>query len=164
MEGKNRNDLVFELYYSYNLENLYYHLNNRLNKLLITIQLLLSSAVFGDLSQYFPDLHLNIIIGLILATFSALSLVYNFGEKAALSQAAKAQYQPLLKRYSIMTDEELNQALIVSDSLNAHITGALTEIAYKRTAIQLGLTDDSKLSCYQSFIAKFCGESFSNKD
>lgn len=160
MEGKNRNDLVFELYYSYNLENLNYHLNDRLNKLLITIQLLLSSAVFGNLDRFFPDFHLNIIIGFILAILSVLSLVYGFGEKAALSKVAKAQYQPLFKRYSTMTDEELNQALITSDLLNNNITGALTNIAYKRAAIQLRLEDNTKLSRYQSFIAKFCGEKF----
>lgn len=160
MEGKNRNDLVFELYYSYNLENLNYHLNDRLNKLLITIQLLLSSAVFGNLDRSFPDFHLNIIIGFILAILSVLSLVYGFGEKAALSKVAKAQYQPLFKRYSTMTDEELNQALITSDLLNNNITGALTDIAYKRASIQLELEDDTELSSCQLFVAKFCGEKF----
>lgn len=160
MEGKNRNDLVFELYYSYNLENLNYHLNDRLNKLLITIQLLLSSAVFGELDRVFPDCHLNIIIGFILAILSVLSLVYGFGEKAALSKVAQAQYQPLFKSYSTMSDKELNQALITSDLLNNNITGALTDIAHKRAAIQLRLEDDIELSCYQSFIAKFCGEKF----
>ena len=160
MEGKNRNDLVFELYYSYNLENLNYHLNDRLNKLLITIQLLLSSAVFGDLDRFFPDFHLNIIIGFILAILSVLSLVYGFGEKAALSKVAQAQYQPLLKSYSTMTDDELKQALVASDLLNNNITGALTDIAHKRAAIQLGLEDDTELSCCQLFVAKFCGEKF----
>ncbi len=160
MEGKNRNDLVFELYYSSNLENLNYHLNDRLNKLLITIQLLLSSAVFGDLDRFFPDFHLNIIIGFILAILSVLSLVYGFGEKAALSKVAQAQYQPLLKSYSTMTDEELNKALITSDLLNNNITGTLTDIAYKRASIQLKLEDDTKLSFCQLFVAKFCGEKF----
>lgn len=160
MEGKNRNDLLFELYYSCNLENLNYHLNDRLNKLLITIQLLLSSAVFGDLDRFFPDFHLNIIIGFILAILSVLSLVYGFGEKAALSKVAQAQYQPLFNSYSAMTDDELNQALLASNLLNNNITGALTDIAHKRAAIQLGLEDDTKLSSYQSFVAKFCGEKF----
>ena len=160
MEGKNRNDLVFELHYSYNLENLNYHLNDRLNKLLITIQLLLSSAVFGDLDRFFPDFHLNIIIGFILAILSVLSLVYGFGEKAALFKVAQAQYQPLLKSYSTMTDEELNKALITSDLLNNNITGTLTDIAYKRASIQLKLEDDTKLSFCQLFVAKFCGEKF----
>lgn len=160
MNEKARDDLIFELYYSYNLEDLHYHLNNRLNKLLITIQLLLSSAVIGDLSQHCTRLNLNIIIGVILAILSVLLLVYGFGEKAALSKVAKMQYQPLFKRYSAMTDEELNRALIASDLLNNNITGSLTDIAYKRAAIQLGLKDDTKLSCYQLFIAKFCGEKF----
>ena len=142
MEGKNRTDLVFELYYSYNLENLNYHLNDRLNKLFITIQLLLSSAVFGDLDRFFPDFHLNIIIGFILAILSVLSLVYGFGEKAALSKVAQAQYQPLFKSFSTMTDDELKQALVASDLLNNNITGALTDIAHKRAAIQLRLEDD----------------------
>ena len=160
MEGKNRNDLVFELYYSCNLENLNYHLNDRLNKLLITIQLLLSSAVFGDLDRFFPDFHLNIIIGFILAILSVLSLVYGFGEKAALSKVAQAQYQPLLTSYSTMTDEELNKALITSDLLNNNITGTLTDIAYKRASIQLKLEDDTELSFCQLLVAKFCGEKF----
>ena len=127
---------------------------------MITIQLLLSSAVFGDLDRFFPDFHLNIIIGFILAILSVLSLVYGFGEKAALSKVAQAQYQPLFKSYSTMSDKELNQALITSDLLNNNITGALTDIAYKRAAIQLRLEDNTKLSRYQSFIAKFCGEKF----
>lgn len=160
MEGKNRNDLVFELYYSYNLENLNYHLNDRLNKLFITIQLLLSSAVFGDLDRFFPDFHLNIIIGFILAILSVLSLVYGFGEKAALSKVAQAQYQPLLKSYSTMPDDKLSEALVASDLLNNNITGALTDIAHKRASIQLNLEDDTKLSCCQLFVAKFCGEKF----
>ena len=160
MEGKNRNDLVFEWYYSYDLEKLNYHLNDRLYKLLITIQLLLSSAVFGDLDRFFPDFHLNIIIGFILAILSVLSLVYGFGEKAALSKVAQAQYQPLLKSYSTMTDEELNHLLITSDLLNNNITGALTDIAYKRASIQLELEDDTELSFCQLFVAKFCGEKF----
>lgn len=160
MEGKNRNDLVFELHYSYNLENLNYHLNDRLNKLLITIQLLLSSAVFGDLDRFFPDFHLNIIIGFILAILSVLSLVYGFGEKAALSKVAQAQYQPLLKSFSTMTDDEFNQELVATDLLNNNITGALTDIAHKRAAIQLGLEDDTDLGFYQLFVAKFCGEKF----
>ena len=160
MEGKNRTDLVFELYYSYNLENLNYHLNDRLNKLFITIQLLLSSAVFGDLDRFFPDFHLNIIIGFILAILSVLSLVYGFGEKAALSKVAQAQYQPLFKSFSTMTDDELKQALVASDLLNNNITGALTDIAHKRAAIQLELEDDTELSCCQLFVAKFCGEKF----
>lgn len=160
MEGKNRNDLVFELHYSYNLENLNYHLNDRLNKLLITIQLLLSSAVFGDLDRFFPDFHLNIIIGFILAILSVLSLVYGFGEKAALSKVAQAQYQPLLKSFSTMTDDELNQELVATDLLNNNITGTLTDIAYKRASIQLELEDDTKLSFCQLFVAKFCGEKF----
>lgn len=160
MEGKNRNDLVFELHYSYNLENLNYHLNDRLNKLFITIQLLLSSAVFGDLDRFFPDFHLNIIIGFILAILSVLSLVYGFGEKAALSKVAQAQYQPLLKSYSTMPDDKLSEALVASDLLNNNITGALTDIAHKRASIQLNLEDDTKLSCCQLFVAKFCGEKF----
>ena len=160
MEGKNRNDLVFELYYSSNLENLNYHLNDRLNKLLITIQLLLSSAVFGDLDRFFPDFHLNIIIGFILAILSVLSLVYGFGEKAALSKVAQAQYQPLLKSFSTMTDDEFNQELVATDLLNNNITGTLTDIAYKRASIQLELEDDTKLSFCQLFVAKFCGEKF----
>ena len=59
-----------------------------------------------------------------------------------------------------MTDDELNQELVATDLLNNNITGALTDIAHKRAAIQLGLEDDTDLGFYQSFVAKFCGEKF----
>ncbi|MDU4566135.1 MAG: hypothetical protein E6Y63_06755 [Haemophilus parainfluenzae] len=161
MEGKNRNDLVFELYYSYNLENLFYHCNARLNNLFTVVQLLLSSAIIGDLSSYTPpSVNINIIIGLILAVLSALSLVYRFGEKAVSARIGADRYSALIHRHSKMTDDELADVLLESNSLDNHITGVFADIAYKRSAIQLNLQDDTKLTCYQSFIAKFCGEKF----
>lgn len=160
MNDKTREDLVFELYYSYNLENIYYHFNARLNNLLVTIQLLLSSAIIGDLSRYFPNTNFNILIGVVLAVLSIVSLVYRFGEKAALSQVAKGQYQALIKRYPKMNDDELNNALTETDAIDNHIIGAFCDISHKRSAIQLGREDDTKLNCYQSAIAWFCGESF----
>lgn len=161
MQGKNREDLVFELYYSYNLENLYYHFNARLNNILTAIQLLLSSAIIGDLSRYVPNYNLNIFIGVVLAILSIISLVYRFGEKAAVSKIAKAQYQSLMKRYSKMSNDELNDALISTDAINNNITGVFSNISFKRSAIQLGLEDNTKLKCCEAFIASFCGESFS---
>ena len=161
MEGKNRNDLVFELYYSYNLENLFYHCNARLNNLFTVVQLLLSSAIIGDLSSYTPpSVNINIIIGLILAVLSALSLVYRFGEKAVSARIGADRYSALIHRHSKMTDDELADVLLESNSLDNHITGVFADIAYERSAIQLNLQDDTKLTCYQSFIAKFCGEKF----
>ena len=118
MNGKSREDLIFELYYSYNLENLHYHFNARLNNLFTVLQLLLSSAIIGNLSQYFA--YANLIIGIALAVLSALSLVYRFGEKAAISQIAKARYSSLIHQYSQMNDDELRQALFNSDAIDNH--------------------------------------------
>lgn len=158
MQAKNRDDLIFELYYSYNLENLYYHCNARLNNLFTVLQLLLSSAIIGNLSQYWACA--NLVVGIVLAVLSALSLVYRFGEKAAVSQIAKARYSSLIHQYSQMSDDELRQALFNSDAIDNHITGAFAEIAFKRTTIQLDRVDETKLTFCQSFIATFCGEHF----
>ncbi|HDR1800316.1 hypothetical protein [Pasteurella multocida] len=160
MEGKNRNDLVFELYYSYNLESLHYHFNARINNLFITIQLLLSSAIIGDLSRYAPDINLNIFIGLVLSVLSIISFVYRFGEKAAVSKIALSQYSSLLHRYSRMVDDELNNALLETNSIDNNITGAFADIVYKRSSIQMSREENIKLGCYKSFVAWFCGESF----
>lgn len=158
MQGKTREDLIFNLHYSYNLENLYYHFNHRLNNLLITTQLLLSSAIIGNVSQYVP--HLNAVIGVILAMISVLVLVYRFSEKSGSSRISANHYSSLVHRYSQMSDDELAEALLNNSEADERITGAVVPIAFKRSAIQLGLNDDTKLSYYQSFIAKFCGESF----
>lgn len=163
MEDKTRSDLVFNLYYSYNLENLFYHCNARLNNLFTVVQLLLSSAIIGDLSRYAPSVNINIIIGLILAVLSALSLVYRFGEKAVSARIGADRYSALIHRHSKMTDDELADVLLESNSLDNHITGGFADIAYKRSAIQLNLKDDTKLNCYQLFIAKFCGENFNDR-
>ena len=162
MEDKTRSDLVFKLYYSYNLENLFYHCNVRLNNLFTVIQLLLSSAIIGDLSRYVPNVNVNIIIGVVLAMLSALSLVYRFGEKAVSARIGADRYSALIHRYSKMTNDELAEALLDTDSINNYISGAFADIAFKRAAIQLELVDETKLSCYQSFIAKFCGEKFND--
>lgn len=125
------------------------------------MQLLLSSAIIGDLSSYTPpSVNINIIIGLILAVLSALSLVYRFGEKVVSARIGADRYSALIHRHSKMTDDELADVLLESNSLDNHITGVFADIAYKRSAIQLNLQDDTKLTCYQSFIAKFCGEKF----
>lgn len=158
MQERSRDDLIFELYYSYNLENLHYHYNTRLNNLFTVFQLLLSSAIIGNLSQYCE--YANLIIGIALAILSALLLVYRFGEKAAVSQIAKTRYSSLIHQYSQMNDDELRQALFNSDAIDNHITGAFADIAFKRASIQLNLDDETKLDCYQRFIATFCGENF----
>lgn len=160
MENSKRSDLVFKLYYSYNLERLFYCFNSRLNNLFTIIQLLLSSAIIGDLSRYASNFNLNIAIGIILAILSALSFVYRLGEKAVASQIAMNRYSVLIHRYSTMSDDEISEALLETSSIDSPITGSLVEIAYKRSAIQLELQDDTKLNCYQKFIAKFCGEKF----
>ncbi|MDW0618444.1 hypothetical protein P2G70_13120 [Mannheimia haemolytica] len=162
MENKTRSDLVFKLYYSYNLENLFYHCNVRLNNLFTVIQLLLSSAIIGDLSRY-TAINVNIIIGIVLAVLSALSLVYRFGEKSVSARIGADRYSALIHRYPKMSDDELAEALLESHPLDNYITGAFADIAYKRAAIQLGLEDETHLSCYQSFIAKFCGEKFNDR-
>lgn len=160
MQEQNRNDLIFKLYYSYNLERLFYCLNTRLNNLFTIIQLLLSSAIIGDLSRYTSNFNLNIAIGVILAVLSALSFVYRLGEKSVASKIAVNRYSALLYRYTKMSDDEISEALLENNSIDNHISGAFEYIAFKRSSIQLGLEDNTKLSCYQSLIAKFCGEKF----
>ncbi|HDR1273152.1 hypothetical protein [Pasteurella multocida] len=161
MEDKIRHDLVFKLYYSFHLEKLFYNFNVRLNNLLTVIQLLLSSAIIGDLSRYIPNFNVTIIIGIILALLSALSLVYRFGEKSVASRIAVNRYSTLIHRYSKMNNDELAEALLDTNSIDNYISGAFEDIAFKRAAIQLDLEDNTKLSCCQLAIAKFCGESFS---
>lgn len=158
MKNSQRNDLVFKLYYSYNLERLSYCFNTRLNILFTLLQSLLACTIIGDFSRY--SANFNIAIGFILAVLSALSFVYRFGEKAGASKIAMNRYSALIHRYSTMSDDEMSDALLESSSIDSPITGSLVEIAYKRSAIQLELQDDTKLNCYQKFIAKFCGEKF----
>lgn len=160
MNGKSREDLVFALYYSYNLENLHYHFNARMNNILTVIQLLLSSAIIGDLGRYFPNINITIGIGVVLALLSALSLVYRFGEKSVASRIATNRYSAAIHRYTSMTNDELAEILFEYSSTDNAISGALSRIAYKRSTIQLGGKDDTQLTCCQSFIAKFCGEHF----
>ncbi|HDR1061696.1 TPA: hypothetical protein QB310_000391 [Pasteurella multocida] len=163
MEGKNRDDLVFNLHYSYNIENLNYHFNARLNNLLTLIQLLLSSAIIGDLSRYTSNLNIDIILGLILTVISSLVIVYRFGEKLVSSRIAADRYSALIHRHSNMSDNELANALLETNSINNQITGAFADIAYKRSSIQLNREDITELTPYQSIIAKFCGENFNER-
>lgn len=160
MEDAKRRELVFTLYYNYNVERLFYQFNNRLNNLFMVIQLLLSSAIIGDLSRYTSNFNLNIAIGFILAVLSALSFVYCFGEKAVSAQLATDRYLVLIHRYEKMSNDEISEALIGVNSIDSQITGAIVDIAFKRSSIQLELEDNTQLSCCQTLIAKFCGEKF----
>lgn len=162
---KSRDDLIFEIYYSHNIELLRYHLNLRVSNLIMFMQLLLSSAIVGDLKRYVDELiPVDVILGFLITLLTILSFVYKFSEKSVRSEIQSSYYNNLISRIDELDDEKLREALYQSHGLDTNATGAILDIAYKRASIQLEKKDSTKLTCYQTFIASLAGEYFDNDD
>ncbi|QLB20035.1 hypothetical protein A6B43_00030 [Vespertiliibacter pulmonis] len=69
------------------------------------------------------------------------------------------RYSALIHRYSMMSDDEISEALLEINSIDNPITGVLVEIAYKRSAIQLELQDDTKLTVTRNLLLNFVAKS-----
>lgn len=165
VQTKSRDDLIFEIYYSYNIESLRYHLNLRVSNFIMFIQLLLSSAIVGDLKRYVDaSIPVDVILGFLITLLTILSFVYKFSEKSVRSEIQSSYYNNLISQIDELDDKKLREALYQSNGLDTNATGAILDIAYKRASIQLEREDSTKLTCYQKFIARLAGEYFDDDD
>lgn len=147
-----RDDLKFDLYYSYAIEKMNYTLLSRIDKAITLMLIVLGCSVFAPYSNMF-------VFGVIVALLSVLQLVYRFGAESGLSKEQMRQYKRLIGEFESLTDEDLRtQFLKVQDS-DSDPWQSLQYAAHKRACIVLGLTDDTpKLSFRHKVISWVAGD------
>ncbi|MDP8078363.1 hypothetical protein [Phocoenobacter skyensis] len=87
--------------------------------------------------------------------------VYKYNEVALLSKQQSERYKNIISLLNTDPKLDINAELNKIEKYDVDISGALEEIAFKRSAIQLSLEDTTELTLYQRIIAKLAGEYFS---
>lgn len=147
----NRDDIEFDINYSYFIEKMNYTLLNRIDKGITLALIVLGFSVFAPYSNMF-------IFGVSVAVLSVLQLVYQFGQEAGLSKEQMRQYKRLLVEFATLTEEELRARYLKVQDADSNPWRSLQDAAFKRASIALGRDDDSKLSYPQSVIAWLAGD------
>ncbi|EPH6761333.1 hypothetical protein ACS0ON_000820 [Cronobacter dublinensis] len=146
-----RDDLEFDINYSYFIEKMNYTLLNRIDKSITLMLIVLGFSVFAPFSNMF-------IFGVVVAVLSVLQLVYQFGQEAGLSKEQMRQYKRLLVEFATLSDEELRARYLKVQDADSNPWRSLQDAAFKRTCIALGRNDDSEISFMHSVIAWLAGD------
>ncbi|GAA4493366.1 hypothetical protein [Pseudaeromonas paramecii] len=146
-----RDDLQFQLSYSYFMESMHARLYSRVDKLLTFAQLVLGSSVFASFGE-------NWFLGLALVILSAISFVWQPAAKSHVYAGRADNYAKLMYRADELTDQELESQLTSTVEDIFDEVGALTSAAYMRAAIQLGRQCDTKLSGIEKVLAWLAGD------
>lgn len=151
-----RDDVEFDIYYSYFLEKMNYTLLNRIDKGITLVLIVLGFSVFAPFSNMF-------IFGVSVAILSVLQLVYQFGQEAGLSKEQMRQYKRMLIEFSTLSDDDLRARYLKIQDADSNPWRSLQDAAFKRTCIALGRNDDSDMTFTHSMIAWFAGDLPRNK-
>lgn len=151
-----RDDVEFDIYYSYFLEKMNYTLLNRIDKGITLVLIVLGFSVFAPFSNMF-------FFGVSVAILSVLQLVYQFGQEAGLSKEQMRQYKRMLIEFSTLSDDDLRARYLKIQDADSNPWRSLQDAAFKRTCIALGRNDDSDMTFTHSVIAWFAGDLPRNK-
>ncbi len=147
----NRDDLEFDINYSYFIEKMNYTLLNRIDKGITLALIVLGFSVFAPFSNMF-------FFGVSVAIMSVLQLVYQFGQEAGLSKEQMRQYKRLIIEFPILSDDDLRVRYLKIQDADSNPWRSLQDAAFKRASIALGRVDDSEMSFLHSAIAWFAGD------
>lgn len=147
-----RHELVFDVTYSYYLEKMFATINNRIDKLLTLIILGFCLGAFSDYTS------LKGIAGTI-GLLSLIQLIFQFAKQAGIADDQAKKYRVLSIEADEMDDQELKSRLRTLQATDSNPWNILTNAAYKRACISLGLKDLSERLTFSEWIfAKFAGE------
>ncbi|MEC3935676.1 hypothetical protein VOF76_05785 [Leclercia adecarboxylata] len=146
-----REDLEFDVTYSYFIEKMNYRLLTRIDKAISLSYIVLGCSVFTKYNNLF-------LFGVVVTILSVLQVVYQFGLEAGLSKEQMRQYKRLLVKMSDHSDTELrNQFLKIQDA-DSSPWQSLEEAAHIRASIALGREVDKSLSVKSRVVAWIAGD------
>ncbi|CAH3740095.1 hypothetical protein [Enterobacter hormaechei] len=147
----NRDDLEFDIHYSFFIEKMNYTLLNRIDKGITLVLIVLGFSVFAPYNNMF-------LFGVAVAILSVLQLVYQFGQEAGLSKEQMRQYKRMLVEFSTLSDDDLRTRYLKIQDADSNPWQSLQDAAFKRTCIALGRKDDTELSFFHRVIAWLAGD------
>lgn len=144
------NDAIFQVWYSYHLQNLQARYWSRFDKCVSLLQLTFGSAILLASSYSY-------IFGVLLVFLSAVQMSFRPGESSALAGRQAEKYLHLTEKLDKYDADEIRERLHTISSYDVDEIGALVSVAYVRTSIKLSRTENKiyydKLSVRGKFIA-----------
>lgn len=113
--------------------------------------MMLGFAVFAPYSGSF-------VFGAFIAALSAIQFIYQFGKQSGMAQEQAKKYLELMTEEAKYDDGELLKRLNELQKNDCSVWCVFESVAHKKTAIKLGLIDNSTpLSRTEKFFAFFAG-------
>ncbi|WP_280625214.1 hypothetical protein [Arsenophonus nasoniae] len=147
----NRHNIIFDINYSYYLEEMFSTLTGRIHKLISVILFILGGSVFTPFSNL-------LLFGAFVSCLSAIQYFYEYAKHSCFSNIQAKRYLALIYNESTLSDDELHQKFNELQKSDTQCYGLLANAAYKRTSIKLGLDDHTKLTRLESIFAWFAGD------
>lgn len=155
---RTRNDLKFEIVYSFCYEKLMYKFLGRMDKLASFILLLTSIFVIATSWN-------RVVLGSILAVVTILQLVYSPGAKSQSAKMTSQKYYSMNLHFDDMEIEEIKEKLLVLHVNETDEIGVLSFPSRLAALAMLGWTPEygyseepRKLTKLEYFAALFAGE------
>ncbi|EKO1024283.1 hypothetical protein PX617_004466 [Salmonella enterica subsp. enterica] len=146
-----RDDMIFDVNYSYHLEKMYFTILTRLDKAITTLLIVLGFSVFAPFMNIFA-------FGVGVAFLSVMQLVYQYGQAAGLSKEQMRQYRRLLVEIDSLSDDELRDRFIKIQDADSVPWQSLMTAAFIRASIQLGREYTKELSTRERITAWLAGD------
>ncbi|HEF0076127.1 TPA: hypothetical protein R8G76_001384 [Citrobacter youngae] len=147
-----RDDLEFDIHYSYFVEKMNFTLFNRIDKAITLALIVLGFSVFAPYSNLF-------VFGFFVALLSVLQLVYQFGQTAGFSKEQFKKYSKLLVNFNELSDAELREQIIKAQNADNLPWQSLEYAAHNRACIFLGKTENLyRLNFRQKCICFIAGD------
>jgi hypothetical protein len=147
-----REDIEFDMYYSYYLESMFGTLMNRLDKAFSIFLIASGTTVFAQFGSL-------VTFGAAIAIISTLQFVIQPGNQAATSIEHSKKYIQLISKSSQLPDNELLDEFIEIQSSDSNCWSILKNSAFKNASLTLNreLEDDFKMSLWEGLIVKLSG-------
>lgn len=146
-----RDDLEFDVHYSFRLEKMNYILYSRIDKLITLSLVVLGFSVFSPYTNYF-------YFGVGVAILSVLQLVYQFAQEAGLCKEQVRQLKRLILEMSELDDRELKERFSKIQDSDSNPWQSLEEAAFIRACIVTGREVSEPLTYRQGILALLAGD------
>ena len=132
-----RQDLIFDINYSYYLEKMFSTLKGRIDRLMTFLIILSGCGVFVSITGY-------VWFGAFIAALSVSQVVYQFSRVSGIATEQARIYLELITDEESLTDEELQARFKQIQNADSKPWGCLELPAHKRAAIALERTDTTR--------------------
>lgn len=147
-----RQDLIFDINYSYYLEKMFSTLTGRIDRIMTFLIILSGCGVFVSITGY-------VWFGAFIAALSISQVVYQFSRSSGVATEQARIYLELITDEESLTDEELQARFKQLQSVDSKAWGCLELPAHKRTAIALERPDTTReLASLEKLAAWLAGD------